>query len=89
MKAKEIFKTPVYLVTLFICICFAIAFFVAAFANDNDIADAEYGSPDVAYNAVLDKFALDADEIDAFSILCEKTDNKDYRTYQVSITLCE
>lgn len=91
MKAKEIFKTPIYLITLFICICFAIAFFVSAFANDddNDITAAEYGSPDMAYNAVLDKFAFDADEIDTFSILCEKADNEDYRTYQVSITLGE
>ena len=89
MKAKEIFKTPVYLITLFICICFAIAFFVSAFAGENDIEATEYGSPDMAYNAVLDKFAFNVDEIDTFSILCEKADSEDYRTYQVSITVGE
>lgn len=91
MKAKEIFKTPIYLITLFICICFAIAFFVSAFAKDNDIASTEYeyGTLDIVYNEVLDKLEFDDDEINTFSILCEKADSEDCRTYQVKIRVGE
>lgn len=72
MKTKDILKSPLYLITLVICICFAGAFLVSAFGQDDEIVEKENKKLDDAYFAVLEKFELTEEEIDSCSISYEK-----------------
>lgn len=92
MRTKDILKSPLYLITLVICICFAGAFLVSAFGQDDEIVEKENKKLDDAYFAVLEKFELTEEEIDSCSISYEKNtenDNEESCVYQIITTIDE
>ena len=91
MKTKEILKSPLYLITLALCICLAVAFLISEVGQEDESVDIEDKKLDIAYTAVLEKFDFSEEEIDSFSVTYERnteTDVEDSYVYQV-ITIAD
>ena len=58
MKTKDILKSPLYLITLALCICLAVAFLISEVGQEDESIDIEDKKLDMAYTAVLEKFDL-------------------------------
>ena len=91
MKAKDILKSPLYLITLTLCICLAVAFLIFEVSHEDESVDIEDKKLDIAYTAVLEKFDFSEEEIDSFSVTYERnteTDVEGSYVYQV-ITIAD
>ena len=91
MKAKDILKSPLYLITLTLCICLAVAFLIFEVSHEDESVDIEDKKLDMAYTAVLEKFDFSEEEIDSFSVTYERnteTDVEGSYVYQV-ITIAD
>ena len=91
MKTKDILKSPLYLITLALCICLAVAFLISEVGQEDESVDIEDKKLDMAYTAVLEKFDFSEEEIDSFSVTYERnteTDVEDSYVYQV-ITIAD
>lgn len=90
MKTKDILKSPLYLITLALCICLAVAFLISEVGQEDESVDIEDKKLDMAYTAVLEKFDLSEEKIDSFSVAYERkeTDVEDSYVYQV-ITIAD
>ena len=91
LKAKDILKSPLYLITLTLCICLAVAFLIFEVSHEDESVDIEDKKLDIAYTAVLEKFDFSEEEIDSFSVTYERnteTDVEGSYVYQV-ITIAD
>ena len=91
MKTKDILKSPLYLITLALCICLAVAFLISEVGQEDESVDIEDKKLDMAYTAVLEKFDFSEEEIDSFSVTYERnteTDVEGSYVYQV-ITIAD
>ena len=91
MKPKDILKSPLYLITLSLCICLAVAFLISEIGQEDEYVDIEDKKLDMAYTAVLEKFDFSEEEIESFSVTYERnaeTDVENSYVYQV-ITIAD